>query len=456
MKKVVLPIIAIMLMTTAGFAAKNVPLSAGIKLSNLDKSVSPHADFYQFACGGWMKNNPITGEYSRYGSFDKLAENNKKQLRGLIEELSTQKAPQGTVAQKIGTLYHLAMDSARLNAEGYEPIKADLAKIGAIKSVADILNLIPEMAISGADPYFSITVAADPMNSSMNLIQTYQSGIGLGQRDYYIENDANTKNIRDKYKEHIVKMFSLVGFTEEQAKKNMEDIMRIETRLATVSYDKVKLRDPYANYNKMTIDELQKVVPEIQWKSFLAALGLPETKDISLSQKEFMIEVGKILTSESVNAQIAYLQWKLIDNSASYLSDKIYAQNFEFYGKVLSGKKEQSPRWKRGVSTVDGILGEAVGQMYVQKYFPAAAKERMLKLVHNLQETLGERIKSLTWMGDSTKLKALEKLNAFYVKIGYPDKWRDYSSLNITNDSYYTNVCRANKFECEYHFSKAG
>jgi putative endopeptidase len=367
MKKVVLPIIAIMLMTTAGFASKNVPLSAGIKLSNLDKTASPHVDFYQFACGGWMKNNPITGEYSRFGSFDKLAENNKKQLRGLIEELAKQNSPQGTVAQKIGTLYHLAMDSAKLNADGYAPIKADLEKIGSLKSVADILKFIPEMTITGADPYFSISVGADPMNSSMNLIQTYQSGIGLGQRDYYLENDANTKNIRDKYKEHIVKMFRLVGFSVDQAKLNMDDIMRIETRLATVSYDKVKLRDPYANYNKMTIDELQKVVPEIEWKSFLAALGLPKTNDISLSQKEFMVEVGKILTSESVNAQIAYLQWKLIDSSASYLSDEIYAQNFEFYGKILSGKKEQSPRWKRGVSTVDGILGEAVGQMYVQK-----------------------------------------------------------------------------------------
>lgn len=456
MKKVVLPIIAIMLMTTAGFASKNVPLSAGIKLSNLDKTVSPHADFYQFACGGWMKNNPLTGEYSRFGSFDKLAENNKKQLRGLIEELAKQNSPQGTVAQKIGTLYHLAMDSVKLNAEGYAPIKADLEKISSLKSVADILKFIPEMAVTGSDPYFSISVAADPMNSSMNLIQTYQSGIGLGQRDYYLENDANTKNIRDKYKEHIVKMFKLVGFADDQAKQNMEDIMRIETRLATVSYDKVKLRDPYANYNKMTIDELQKVVPEIEWKSFLAALGLPKTNDISLSQKEFMIEVGKILTSESVKAQIAYLQWKLIDSSASYLSDEIYAQNFEFYGKILSGKKEQSPRWKRGVNTVDGILGEAVGQMYVQKYFPAAAKERMLKLVHNLQETLGERIKSLTWMGDSTKVKALEKLNAFYVKIGYPDKWRDYSALDITNESYYANIRRANRFECEYHYSKAG
>ena len=443
-------------MITAGHAQKKAPLSPGIKLENLDTSVSPRVDFYQYACGGWMKNHPLTGEYSRFGSFDMLAENNRKQLKGLIVGLAAKPAARGTVAQKIGDIYNLAMDSVKLNADGYKPIQADLKRIAQVKTVADILKLTPELALSGLDPYFSVYVGADPMNSSLNIVQTYQSGISLGQRDYYLENDAHTKEIREKYKAHVVKMFELVGFSAAEAQKNMEAVLAIETRLATVAYDKVKLRDPHANYNKMSIADLQKLVPEINWNTYLAALGLKNVNDISVSQKESLVEVGKIITSEPIASQIAYLQWKLIDESASYLSDKIYAQNFEFYGKVLSGKKEQSPRWKRAVGTVDGVLGEAVGQMYVQKYFPAAAKERMLKLVHNLQQTLGERINALNWMGDSTKVKAIEKLKAFYIKIGYPDKWRDYSSLDITKDSYYANIKRASKFEHEYRFAKAG
>jgi putative endopeptidase len=456
MKKILIPIIALMLMTTASNAKKNASLSPGIKLANLDTSVSPSVDFYQYACGGWMKNHPLTGEYSRFGSFDMLAENNRKQLRGLIEELAAKPAANGTVAQKIGDMYRLAMDSTKLNKDGFKPIQAELKKIGELKNVSDILKLVPELAISGLDLYFTVYVDSDPMNSSYNLVQTYQSGISLGQRDYYLDNDAHTKEIRDKYKAHIVKMFQLVGFSATEAQKNMEAVMAIETRLATVAYDKVKLRDPHANYNKMTVADLQKLVPEIDWNTYLASFGLKNTKDISVSQKESLIEVGKILTTVPVADQIAYLQWKLIDESASYLSDEIYAQNFDFYGKTLSGKKDQSPRWKRAVGTVDGVLGEAVGQMYVKKYFPAAAKERMLKLVHNLQESLGERINALAWMGDSTKVKAIEKLKAFYIKIGYPDKWRDYTDLAISKDSYYANVQRANKFEHAYKFAKAG
>ena len=456
MKKILFSIIALTLMTTACSAKKDATLSAGIDVANLDTTVSPKVDFYQYACGGWMKNNPLTGEYSRFGSFDKLAENNRKQLRGLIEEIAAKPASKGTVEQKIGDVYNLAMDSAKLNADGFKPIQAEFKKIGEIKNVADVLKLMPDLILSGLDPYFAVFVEADPMNSSLELVQTYQSGISLGQREYYLDNDAHTKDIRDKYKVHVAKMFQLVGCTPAQAQKNMEAVLTIETRLAKAAYDNVKLRDPHANYNKMTLADLQKLVPEIKWNDYLTALGLKNTKDISVSQKESLVEVGKIIATEPIAAQIAYLQWKLIDESAAYLSDPIYAQNFDFYGKTLSGKKEQQPRWKRAVGTVDGVLGEAVGQMYAKKYFPAESKERMLKLVHNLQESLGERIKALAWMGDSTKLKAIEKLKAFYVKIGYPDKWRDYSDLDITKDTYYANIQRASKFEHAYRFAKAG
>ena len=310
--------------------------------------------------------------------------------------------------------------------------------------------------LSGLTPYFAVYVDADAMSSDNYLVQTYQGGISLGEREYYLDNDAHTKEIRDKYKIHVAKMFQLVGFTAADAQKNVEAVMAIETRLAKAAYDNVKLRDPHANYNKMSVAELQELVPTIDWNVYFATLGLKNTKELSVSQKESLVEVGKIIETETLATQIAYLQWKLIDESADYLSDSLYAQNFDFFGKTLSGKKEHTPRWKRAVSSVDGSLGEAVGQMYVKKYFPAEAKERMLKLVHNLQVSLGERIKALPWMGDSTKVKAIEKLNSFYVKIGYPDKWRDYSKLEIKKDSYFANIQRANRFESAYMFAKAG
>jgi putative endopeptidase len=430
-------------------------LISGIDLKNLDTTAVPGADFYQYACGGWMKNNPLTGEYARFGSFDKLAENNRKQLRELIEEIAAKPADKGTVEQKIGDLYNLAMDSVKLNKDGIKPVENQLKAIAAIKSTQELTILMPELLKTDVDTYFALYVDADLMNSNEYLVQTYQSGISLGEREYYLDNDAQTTNIRNKYKEHVVKMFQLFGFAEPVAKQNMESVLKIETRLATAAYDQIKLRDPHANYNKMSVADLQKLVPAINWNEYLKAMGVAQIKDISVSQKESLVEVGNIITTEPLATQIAYLQWKVIDAAAGYLSDNIYAQNFDFYGKTLSGKTEQTPRWKRAVSNVDGVLGEAVGQMYVKKYFPAEAKERMLKLVNNLQASLGERINALPWMGDSTKLKAIDKLNTFHVKIGYPDKWRAYDDLDITKDSYYANIQRANRFESAYMFAKA-
>ena len=430
--------------------------NSGIELSNLDTTIRPHQDFYQYACGGWMRTHPLTGEYARFGSFDFLAENNRKQLKALITDIARKKSNQGSVEQKIADLYNLAMDSAKLNLDGFSPIQPTLKKIGLIKSTSELSTLLPELLMMGVDPYFSVYVDADAMNSSKYLVQTHQGGISLHERDYYLENDSASQAIRDKYKLHIVKMFQLLAFTPARAKNNMEVVLKIETRLATATYDKVKLRDPHANYNKMKVKALQKLVPSLNWELYFSTLGLKNCKELSVSQKESLVEVGKIIESEPLGAQIAYLQWKLIDASAPYLSDQISAQNFDFYGKTLSGKKEQKPRWKRAVAAVDGALGEAVGQMYVKKHFPADAKERMLKLVHNLQLSLGERIKALDWMGDSTKLKANEKLNSFIVKIGYPDKWRDYTLLEIKKDSYWGNIQRANRFEYAYMMAKAG
>ena len=430
--------------------------TAGIRLENLDTTALPGSDFYQFATGGWQKLNPISGEYSRYGSFDKLAEDNRNQLKGLIEEIASKPAANGSVEQKIADLFNLAMDSAKLNKDGLEPIMADLEKISALKETKELVAYLPVMMQDGYSPFFHLYVDADPMNSNAYLVQTYQGGMGLGQRDYYLDNDPNTKNIRDKYSDFVTKMFEKVGFSAEEAAIKREDVLRIENRLATSAYDNVKLRDPRANYNKMNLEELQKLVPQMDWKAFFDGFKLSNLAELSVSQKENLIEVGKIIGTEPLGAQKAYLEWNVLNSSASYLSDEINQLNFDFYGKVLTGKQEEQPRWKRAVSAVDGSLGEAVGQMYVKKYFPVEAKERMVQLVKNLQIALGERIKNLDWMGDSTKVKAIEKLNTFHVKVGYPDKWRDYSSLDIQRDSYWANIKRANKFQSDFMFSKIG
>ena len=435
---------------------KEAVMTSGIDLTNLDTTAVQGADFYQYACGGWMKKHPLTNEYSRFGSFDMLAENNREQLKGLIVEIAAGQNAQGTIGQKIGDIYKLAMDSVKLNADGVTPIQADLEKIASVKDKSEIVPLMAELAHSGVFPYFSCYVGADIMDSKSNLFQLYQGGISLGEKEYYLDNDDVTVNIRNKYKEHIVKMFQLAGFDEAAAKKKMEAVMDIETRIAKASFSAVEQRNPAANYHKMSLDELKKEIPGIDWDAFLNGIGVKGVTELSVSQVDPIKEVEKIINSLPVENQIAYMQWSLIDRAAGYLSDDLVAQNFDFYGKTLSGKQTNQPRWKRAVSTVNGVLGEAVGQMYVEKYFPAAAKERMVQLVKNLQTALGERIRNLEWMGDSTKIKAIEKLNSFYVKVGYPDKWRDYTGLNIEKDSYWANVKRATEFELDYMLSKAG
>lgn len=452
-----LPMAVLTLAAAAGCdSKKEAVMTSGIDLANLDTTAVQGVDFFQYACGGWMKKHPLTDEYARFGSFDMLAENNREQLKGLIAEIAAQQHEQGTIGQKIGDIYNLAMDSVKLNADGVTPIKADLEKIASIKDKSEIVPLMAELTHIGIRPYFGFFVDADIMDSKSNLFQLYQGGLGLSEKEYYLDNDDATTDIRNKYKEHIVKMFQLAGFDEAAAKKNMEAVMDIETRIAKASFSAVEQRDPAANYHKMSLDELKKEIPGINWDAFLSGIGAKGITELSVSQVEPIKEVEKIINNVPLENQIAYMQWNLMNRSAGFLSDEFVAQDFDFYGKTLSGRKENQPRWKRAVSTVNGILGEAVGQMYVEKYFPAAAKERMVQLVKNLQTALGERIQNLEWMGDSTKAKAIEKLNSFYVKVGYPDKWRDYTKLNIEKDSYWANVKRATEFGLDYMLAKAG
>lgn len=441
-------------MTTGWNSEMSAQTTPGVDFKNLDTTTPAGKSFYQYACGGWMKSNPLSGEYSRFGSFDKLAENNREQLKGLIEGLAKTTHTQGTVAQKIGDLYNIAMDSEKLNKEGAAPIKPLLNKIANVKK-AGIYTLLADMRMMGLDPFFAVYVSADDMNSSMNMVHAAQSGISMGEREYYLDNDAKTKEIRNKYKAHVAKMFELAGFSKADAQKAMASVMTIETRLAKAARNQVELRDPHANYNKTTIASLKKQYPTFAWDAYFATFGLKGLKEVNVCQPASIKEVITIINTVPLKEQVAYLQWKLIDASASYLSDAIYAQNFDFYSKTMSGVKEMKPRWKRAVSNVDGALGEAVGQMYVEKYFPAAAKERMVSLVRNLQKSLGERIENLAWMSQDTKVKAQEKLATFHVKIGYPDKWRDYSGLIVKNDSYWANVERSNRFDMAHNMAKA-
>lgn len=431
-------------------------LTTGIDLANLDTTALPGTDFYQYACGGWMKNNPMPAEYSQYGSFTILAENNRKQMQGLIEELGKMQHEPGSIGQKIATLYNVAMDSVKLNQDGINPIKAELEEIAGLKDKAGVYALLGSLERRGISSYLGTGVGADQMNSNMNAVYTGQNGLSMGERDYYLAEDEATSKVREAFKAHVVKMFQLAGYDDATANSARDIVMDVETRLAKAFRSMVELRDPHANYNKMTMAELKKQYATFDWDAYLTNLGLENVQEIIVGQPAALAEAAKVLDTLPIEQQVLYLQWKLIDHAASFLSDDIVAQNFDFYSRTMSGAQEMQPRWKRAVSMVSSVLGEAVGQMYVEKYFPAAAKERMVALVKNLQTALGERIQNLEWMSDSTKTRALEKLATFHVKIGYPDKWKDYTNLEIKDDSYYANIERAICWASDENMAKAG
>lgn len=451
------PLAAFCLMTAAcNTAGKHTELTSGIQLANLDTTAHPGTDFYQYACGGWMKNHPLTDEYSMYGSFTQLAENNNEQIRELIQDLAGGTHQQGSVAQKVGDLYKIVMDSVKLNADGVTPIREELNRIAAVKEKKELYPLMADLYMRGVGSYLALYVAADEKNSSMNAVQIAQSGLSMGERDYYLADDEATKKIREAFKAHVQKMFRLAGFDEAVAQNAVQTVMGVETRLAQAFRSRVELRDPQANYHKMSMEEIRKEYASFDWDAYLGGLGLTDVKEIIVGQPASLLASVKEIDTLPLEQQKLYLQWKLIDGAAGCLNDAMVEQNFDFYSRTLSGAKEMRPRWKRAVSFVSSALGEAVGQMYVEKYFPAAAKERMVTLVKNLQESLGDRIRNLSWMGDATKEKALEKLAAFRVKIGYPDTWKSYDDLDIKNDSYWANAERASIWGMKEMMAKAG
>ena len=444
-------------MLTSCAGQKEAKSTSGIDLANMDTTVSAGTDFFRYACGGWNDAHPLTAEYSRYGTFDELFENSQKQLRELIEGLAAQKNNQaGSAAQKIGDLYNMAMDSITLNKQGAEPVKAMLDKIAGLKDKSEIVPMMTEMTHIGIGTYFHSYVYADPKNSSLNIFQMGQGGINLGEKEYYLDTDGITQNIREQYKLYIGKLFQLAGFSEAEAQQKVADVMEIETAIAKVSRSATELRDPEANYHKMSFDELKKTISGIDWDAYMKGLGIQAPAELNVEQVEPIQEVARLMNTLPLSKHVSYLEYNLLDAAASCLSDDFVAARFDFYGKVLSGRQVNQPRWKRAVNSVNGMLGELVGEMYVEKYFPAAAKERMVKLVKNLQTALGERIDAQEWMSDSTKIRAHEKLAAFHVKVGYPDKWKDYSKLEIKNDSYWANVCRASEWGFNDMYSRIG
>ena len=444
-------------MATPAKPKKPKKQTSGITASNLDNSVKPTADFYQYACGGWMANNPLGDEYARYGSFDVLGENNQAQLKDLVTKIAAQKNTPGTVEQKIGDFYNTAMNTEVINKQGAQPLQPELQNIAKMQR-NDLSVKMARMLMDGSTPFFALFGSADPDNSSMTIAHIWQSGLGIGDRDYYLDKDQ--QNIRDEYVKLMTKMFSMSNYSVIAGFKGKENemanrVMALETLLAQYAIDKTVLRDPYQTIHKCTPAEFQKMIPAINVQQYLKTLNL-KLDTLNVSQPTYIQGVNNILEVTDFDVIKAYLAWNVIRGAASYLSDEFVDASFDFYGKTLSGRKENRPRWKRVIDNVDDCLGEAVGQMYVKNYFPAEAKQRMEQLVKNLQWALGERIKASTWMTDQTKKNALEKLAAFTVKIGYPDKWRDYSALTIGTESYYANVMNSRRFDMAYNMSKIG
>ena len=430
-------------------ASASAQLKSGLNMNDLDKSVRPADDFYEYACGGWMKANPLPAAYSRYGSFDRLAEDNNKRINGILKELQENTYPNGSVEQKLSDLYKLAMDSARREQDGLTPVRPIIKRLEAAKTKEQLFAIQLELMPYGDSEIFAAYIGADEKNATQNILNFFQSGLTLGQKDYYLENDEATVKIREAYKKHIVRMFQLFGFKKGVAEKKMKNILKVETALAKVSKSRTELRDPIANYNKMTLKELDAMCPHLQIERQMNAKGIKSQymQEVVVGQVEFMKAADNLFSTMSAAEYRDVMEWGQIDGSTGYLNDEVRAANFDFYGKVFSGRKEDHPLWRRATNQVQGVMGEALGRIYVKKYFPASSKERMKTLVENLRIALGERIAAQDWMDDSTKVNALLKLNTFYVKIGYPDRWTDLSDLKIdAKKSYYENMQECSRF----------
>lgn len=429
----------------------------GVNKADMDMSVRPGDDFYQYAGGGWLKANPMKPEYSSYGVFNDLAETNRKQIRELFENLSKEKHAFGSVGQKVADLYNMAMDSVRLNKEGAAPLQKDLDKVKAFSKKADFTAFIADQHLYMGNPFFGIGVDTDLKNSDLNVMWLSAGTSGLPDRDYYLNTDADSKKKQEAYRAYLSKIFQLSGYKKKEAEKAAKVIYNIEYQFAEAKMSRAEARDYNKLYNIYTIDMLQKDYPAIQWAKYFELMGVKDVKQVILTEPKVMAVAQKLMSTLSEQDIKYYVAGLIIKSSTSVLSDDFVNANFDFYGRMLNGQKEQKARWKRALGFPNSLLGEAVGELYVSKYFAGESKAKMLKLIDNLRKALATRIANLTWMNDTTKINALVKLNSFTVKVGYPDKWRDYSKLTIDpTKSLYDNVAAATYVETLRNLEKFG
>lgn len=429
----------------------------GVNKADMDMSVRPGDDFYQYAGGGWLKANPMKPEYSSYGVFNDLAETNRKQIRELFENLSKEKHAFGSVGQKVADLYNMAMDSVRLNKEGAAPLQKDLDKVKAFSKKADFTAFIADQHLYKGNPFFGIGVDTDLKNSDLNVMWLSAGTSGLPDRDYYLNTDADSKKKQEAYRAYLSKIFQLSGYKKKEAEKAAKVIYNIEYQFAEAEMSRAEARDYNKLYNIYTIDMLQKDYPAIQWAKYFELMGVKDVKQVILTEPKVMAVAQKLMSTLSEQDIKYYVAGLIIKSSTSVLSDDFVNANFDFYGRLLNGQKEQKARWKRALGFPNSLLGEAVGELYVSKYFAGESKTKMLKLIDNLRKALATRIANLAWMNDTTKINALVKLNSFTVKVGYPDKWRDYSKLTIDPaKSLYDNVAAATYVETLRNLEKFG
>ncbi len=430
--------------------------SWGFSLANLDKTCKPCEDFYKFAMGGWMKNNPIPPEYPSWGTFTELRDHNLTAMRTILDAAASSKAATGSNEQKIGDFYASCMDTATIDAAGLKPLADELASIDAIKDRKGLDAEIVRLHKQNIGAVFEFGSSPDFKDSAHNLAEADQGGLGMPDRDYYTRDDDRSKQLRTAYLQHVANIFQLAGDAPDKAAAEAKTVMEIETSLAKASRTNVELRDPEKNYNKLTLAELKTLTPDWSWENYFQAVGAPPVPSANIGQPDFFKEVNRQLTTTAIPDWKIYLKWHLLHANAQSLPDNFVQENFNFYGKALAGTKEIQPRWKRCVQATNTNLGEALGEVYVQKYFPPAAKARAKEMVNNLVAALRSDIPTLAWMGPETKKQAIAKMEAFTVKIGYPDKWRDYSKLPIDRVSYNVNARRGHEFEQARQLARIG
>ena len=427
-----------------------------LDVSLIDTTFNPAEDFYHYANNGWMQKYPLPDDESRYGSFDQLGKETSKKVRSLLEELGQGNYEQGTIEQKIGDFYAMGMDSAKIEEQGLKPLKPEFEKIAAIQTIKDVQKQIAHFHTIGVGSVFGFFGSIDIKNSEMNIAHLNQGGLGMSDRDYYLNEDERSVEIREAYKKHLVKMLMLSGISEEKATDMSKTIMKIETRLAKASFTRLENRNPHATYNKKTQEEVSNLYPNFDWKMYMTAIGVEYEGEINVRQPKFFKEVNNMMAEITIEEWKDYFYWNFFNTTANYLTQEIQEQNFDFYGRTMQGSQEMRPRWRRVLGTTNGALGDAIGQKFSEKYFPAEAKERMVALVENLRVAYGQRIDNLEWMSDKTKAKAHDKLASMRVKIGYPDEWRNFSGLDVGREAFVLNVLAANKFGREYNNSKIG